>query len=154
MANSTAAKNDAVKAAVASEGVEAPTGARNVLTETMPQPPGVVQRRRRSKATQRKGPFVKYVGGASHRVIRAADWGELGFKPKDATKDNPGQHQEFLWSPQNDYMIESEKFTDEQLDYLLIDDLMPGGGQSFLEVDYEEDENGNRVLVQVVDEDE
>ncbi|QHB37438.1 hypothetical protein PP339_gp032 [Mycobacterium phage Onyinye] len=149
----TASKNDATAAAIAAEEggvVDSPKGARNVLTENMPQPPSISQRRRRSKALERKGPFVKYVGGASHRVIRAADWGQLGFKPKD---EKTG-HQEFLWSAKNDYMVESEKFTDEQLDYLLIDDVMPGGGQSFLEVDYEEDENGNKVLVQVVDEDE
>lgn len=122
--------------------VSKPDAARNVLTEDMPQP---AASRRRAKAKARKGPFVKYVGGASHRVIRASDWGQLGFEPKGEV------HQEFLWSPQNDYMIESAKFTDEQLDYLLIDDVMPGGGQSFLEMDYETDKDGNTVLVQVTD---
>jgi hypothetical protein len=124
---------------------------RNVLTAGMPQPPGVQARRsRRSRRQERRGPFVKYVGNASHRVIRAADWGQLGFPPKD----EKAGHQEFLWGPKNDYMIESSKFTDEQLDYLLIDDMQPGGGHAFLEVDYDEDDDGNRVLVQVVDEDE
>lgn len=124
--------------------------ARNVLTEGMPQPPGVRERRaRRARRQERQGPFVKYVGDASHRVIRAADWAQLGFEPK--SKD--AGHQEFLWGPKNDYMVESSKFTDEQLDYLLIDDMMPGGGHSFLEVDWDEDDNGNKVLVQVVDED-
>mgnify|MGYP000922524918 FL=1 len=45
-------------------------------------------------------------------------------------------------------MIEVSAFSDEQLDYLLLDDTQPGGGQSFLEMDYDADGN----LVQVVDE--
>lgn len=147
------ASQSAVADAIASEtsGVsDSAPQARNVLTDSLPQPPGVQQRRaRRAKSKERKGPFVKYVGNASHRVIRAADWGQLGFTPKDKDKG----HQEFLWSPANDYLVESAQFTDEQLDYLLIDDVMPGGGHSFLEVDYDEDEDGNRVLVQVTDED-
>lgn len=127
----------------------APTsGARNVLTVGMPQPPGVRERRsRRSRRKERTGPFVKYVGNASHRVIRASDWGQLGFEGKEAGN-------EFLWGPKNDYMIESSKFSDEQLDYMLIDDIQPGGGHAFLEVDFEEDDDGNRQLVQVVDDDE
>lgn len=119
--------------------------AHNVLTAGMPQPPGVQARRNRRVARkERKGPFVKYVGAASHRIIRPSDWGSLGFKPKD--KD--AGHQTFVWDPRNDYMVESSKFTDEQLDYLLIDDVQHGtNAHSFLEVDY--DENGQ--LVQVTD---
>lgn len=129
-----------------SGGLESPTsGTRNVLTSGMPQPPGVKARRARRKARQeRQGPFVKYVGNASHRVIRAGDWGQLGFEGKEA-------QQEVLFGPKNDYMIETSKFSDEQLDYLLIDDMQPDGGHAFLEVDYDTDENGNKVLVQVTD---
>ena len=124
------------------------SASRNVLTDGHPTPPGLQERRsRRTRRKERTGPFVKYVGSASHRVIRPSDWGQLGFKPKD---EKVG-HMEFLWNPKNDFLIESSKFTDEQLDYLLIDDVMPGGGQSFLEVDYYEDEAGNKVLAQVVD---
>jgi len=117
--------------------------AHNVLTEGMPQPPGVRERRRRIARKQRKGPFVKYVGAASHRIIRPSDWGSLGFQPKD----KEAGHQTFQWGPQNDYMIETAKFTDEQLDYLLIDDVQAGSGaHSFLEVDFDGD--GNLVQVE------
>jgi hypothetical protein len=43
-------------------------------------------------------------------------------------------------------MIPCSEFTDEQLDYLLVDDTQPKGGHSFLEVDYDDDGN----VVQVV----
>jgi len=121
---------------------------RNVLTSGMPQPPGVVARRQRRVARKtRKGPFVKYVGPASHRIIRPYDWATLGFTPKD--KD--AGHQTFSWSPQNDFMIESNKFTDEQLDYLLIDDVQHGtNAHSFLEVDYDDDGQ----LVQLLDDED
>lgn len=115
---------------------------RNVLTEGMPQPPGVVARRaRRAQRAARKGPFVKYVGAASHRIIRASEWKSLGIdlKSKDATHE---------WNHKNDYLIESDQFSDAQLDYLLIDDVVHNGGHSFLEVDF----NDKGQLVQVVDE--
>lgn len=126
-------------------GVEPPAAGRNVLTAGMPQPPGVVERRRRRARKQRKGPFVKYVGNASHRVIRASDWAQLNFEEKSSKHDS-----EVLFGPKNDYMVESSKFSEEQLDYLLIDDIQPGGGHAFLEVDFDEDGQ----LVQVVDEDD
>lgn len=146
MATGSTSKAQAESATDAtSGGLESPTsGTRNVLTSGMPQPPGVKARRARRKArAERQGPFVKYVGNASHRVIRAGDWGSLGFEGKEAS-------QEVLFGPKNDYMIESSKFSDEQLDYLLIDD-MQGGAHAFLEVDYDTDDDGNRVLVQVLD---
>lgn len=92
---------------------------------------------------KRKGPFVKYVGEASHRKISSSDWASVpGMAPPS------GGYQTNLWEPKNDKMIESAHFSDEQLDYLLLDDTRPEGGHSFLEVDY--DDQGN--LVQVVDE--
>jgi hypothetical protein len=127
--------------------VETPdtAGSRNVLTEDLPAPPGVRDRRaRRARRNERTGPFVKYVGNASHRVIRESDWGQLGIK----------DGKEVVWEPKNDYMVESKKFSEEQLDYLLIDDMMPSGGHSFVEVDYEEDDEGNRHLVQVIDDED
>jgi hypothetical protein len=99
-------------------------------------PPG--DRRRRSAKSERKGPFVKYVGAASDRIVHPHDWVSLSVDPGNAPHK---------WSTDNDYLLESNQFNDEQLDYLLIDDMQPGGGHSFLEVDY--DSEGN--LVQVVD---
>lgn len=100
---------------------------------------------RRAGATgaKRTGPFVKYVGEASHRTISAADWASLpGMQPP------AGGYQDNTWEPKNDKMIECSAFSDEQLDYLILDDTQPSGGQSFLEMDYDADGN----LVQVVDE--
>lgn len=141
----TKAKADAAKA-VEAEQTSAPSTpgsqTRNVLTEGMPQPPGTIARRaRRTQRERRKGPFVKYVGAASHRIIRPAEWKSLGvdLKNKDATHE---------WNTKNDYMIESAQFSDAQLDYLLIDDVVHNGGHSFLEVDF----NDDGQLVQVVDE--
>lgn len=126
--------------------VEAPAAGRssNVLTEGMPTPPGVRERRsRRSARKRRQGPFVKYVGAASHRVIRPSDWATLGMTEKVQDPQRTD-----TWGINNDYLIEVSKFTDEQLDYLLIDDLQAGSGaHSFLEVDY--DDEGQ--LVQVTD---
>lgn len=156
MATETAAerkkREEAEKAAAdqaAASAVQRPDEqARNVLTDGMPQPPGARERRSRRVARKRRqGPFVKYVGQASHRVITPTDWRQLGFTPKDKETG----HQTFEWTPKNDFMIESAKFTDEQLDYLLIDDMQHGGtAHSFLEVDYDEDGQ----LVQVVDDED
>lgn len=104
-------------------------------------PPG--SRRAGNPVARRKGPFVKYVGEASHRTISSADWGSLPGIVAPA-----GGFQDTTWEPKNDKMIEVSAFSDEQLDYLLLDDTQPGGGQSFLEMDYDADGN----LVQVVDE--
>lgn len=142
-------QREEAEAAAAAAAVERPDErAHNVLTEGMPTPPGLRDRRaRRAARKTRKGPFVKYVGAASHRVIRPADWGSLGFTPKDKESG----HQTFSWGPKNDYMVESSKFTDEQLDYLLIDDVQQGtNSHSFLEVDYDDDGQ----LVQVLEDDE
>jgi hypothetical protein len=104
-------------------------------------PPG--SRRAGANAAHRKGPFVKYVGEASHRKISAADWASL---PGMVAPN--GGFQPTVWEPKNDKMIECAAFSDEQLDYLLLDDNQPSGGHSFLEMDYDADGN----LVQVVDE--
>jgi hypothetical protein len=110
------------------------------LPKSASRPPGDI--RRRSKAPKRTGPFVKYVGNASHRKITPAQWGSLAIQ----LKDNRATH---IWSVANDKMIESAQFTDEQLDYLLIDDRQPGSNaHAFLEVDY--DDKGQ--LIQVVPE--
>jgi hypothetical protein len=99
------------------------------------KPPGDV--RRRAPKKQAKGPFVKYVGDASHRIIRPPQWRSLGIDVKDDTTH--------VWSVQNDKLIPSEQFSDEQLDYLLIDDMQPKGGHAFIEVDYDEDGNLKQV---------
>lgn len=124
----------------------------NVLTEGMPTPPGLRERRsRRIRRTRRQGPFVKYVGAASHRVIRPADWKTIpGCEPVKAGKED-GVFQTNTWSPKNDFLVESSSFSDSQLDYLLIDDVhQTTGAHNFLEVDY--DDNGQ--LVQVLEDDE
>jgi hypothetical protein len=119
---------------------------RNTLTDDMPQPPGVAERKRRVARKTRKGPFVKYVGAASVRVITPTHWNTLGFQ--DVPKDGFAQVE---WTSKNDYMVESKAFSNEQLDYLLIDDMQAGGrAHSFLEVDYDSDGQ----LVQVIDDDE
>jgi hypothetical protein len=108
------------------------------LPKNAPQPPGDV--RRRSSKPKRQGPFVKYVGRASHRKITAPQWKSLGIELKD-------EKAEHVWSVANDKMIESEKFSDEQLDYLLIDDRQSGSNtHAFVEVDF----NESGQLTQVV----
>lgn len=117
---------------------------RQKLTPGMSAPPGVKERRsRRVKRERRQGPFIKYVGHAAHRVIRAADWRSLGFTGKPPENG----YADTTWGLKNDFLVESNKFTDEQLDYLLIDDVQGNGAHSFLEVDY----NDNGQLVQVED---
>lgn len=92
-------------------------------------------RRRSVTKKGRTGPFVKYVGTAAKRTIAASDWRQLGFT---ATRGHE-------WSEANDYLVESAQFSDEQLDYLLIDDVGPNGQHDFIEADYDEDHD----LVQV-----
>jgi hypothetical protein len=129
------------------DNVQAPSEtAHNVLTADMPQPPGVLERkgRRKTKGSRRKGPFVKYVGSSSRRVIAYGDWRSLGIPIKGESEENKPGHE---WDIKNDFLIECDKFSDEQLDYLLVDDMQPGGGHSFLEMDYDTDGN----LVQVAE---
>ncbi len=107
-----------------------------VLTEEQ-RPPGDL--RRRVGTSRRKGPFVKYVGPAAIRRITSAQWKSLGIDLKgDAVETN--------WDVSNDKLVEASKFSDAQLDYLLIDDLQQGSGtHAFLLVDF--DENGQLVQV-------
>lgn len=122
----------------------ASSAGRQVLTEDMPQPPGVRERRaRRVAKKKRKGPFVKYVGGASQRIITCVSWKTLAIP----LKDNNANH---VWDMKNDFMIECAEFTDEQLDYLLVDDVTPAGVHNFLEVTWGEGKQKDQ-LVQVVD---
>lgn len=97
------------------------------------------RRTRHVERKRRTGPFVKYVGTAAKRTITSAQWRQLGIELKDAKAG----HQ---WSEANDYLVESAQFSDEQLDYLLIDDVGPNGQHDFIEVDYDEDHD----LVQMV----
>lgn len=122
--------------------------ANDVLTEDMPQPPGVLTRRagRRSNRKKRKGPFVKFVGQSSQRTITYGDWKSLNIKIKGEDAEN-GVRPQHEWDIKNDFLVEVSQFSDEQLDYLLIDDTQPGGGHSFLEVDYDP-ETGD--LLQVI----
>lgn len=103
-------------------------------------PPPVQVQRRAPEVVGKKGPFVKYVGPCTKRVIRPHHWAMR--LPKEHIKDPNATH---TWSMANDKMIPSSEFSDAQLDYLLIDDKQARGGQSFLEVDYDE----NKQLVQV-----
>jgi hypothetical protein len=117
------------------------TGKNKALPANAQRPPGDVRRRVARK--QRKGPFVKYVGAVSHRMIRPAQWKSLGIDLKDDTATH-------VWSVNNDKMIESSEFSEEQLDYLLVDDLQKGTNtHAFLEVDY--NDKGQLVQVQYED---
>lgn len=119
---------------------EQPKEANKPLPKNAPKPPGDV--RRSGKSAKRTGPFVKYVGNASHRKITPPQWKSLDIELKDDTVTH-------TWSVSNDKMLESEQFSDEQLDYLLIDDRISGSNaHSFVEVDY----NDQGQLQQVVSE--
>jgi hypothetical protein len=122
------------------ETTAAPKAENKPLPKGAPQPPGDI--RRRSPKPKREGPFVKYVGRASHRKITPAQWKTLDIE----LHDDKATH---TWSVGNDKMIESSEFSDEQLDYLLIDDRQAGSNaHAFVEVDF--DDKGQ--LVQVVPE--
>jgi hypothetical protein len=122
------------------KAVEKPvSGGNRVLAPDAQRPPGDI--RRRTDRKKRTGPFIKYVGAASHRIIRPYQWAtlQIPLKDKEATH---------TWNVANDKMIEADKFTDEQLDYLLIDDLQSGSNaHAFLAVDYDND--GKLVQVDV-----
>ena len=110
---------------------------------TLPEdkrPPGDL--RRRTRKEKREGPFVKYVGPAAIRRITPAQWKSLGIELED-------ENAEHSWTVGNDKLIEADKFSDAQLDYLLIDDLQQGSGaHAFLLVDFE-GEGEDAQLVQV-----
>src|SRR6516164_2008941 len=100
------------------------------------KPPGDV--RRRAPKALPQGPFVKYVGDASHRIIRPPQWRALGVQTKKADATH-------VWSVANNKMLPVAEFSDEQLDYLLIAATQPRGGHSFLEVDYDKAGNLRQV---------
>lgn len=139
---STVTEGGETKAAAASgSGSGGGTSKNKVMPANTPRPPGDVRRRVPKK--RREGPFVKYVGPVSHRMIRPQQWASLGIELKDKTATH-------VWSVNNDKMIESSQFSDEQLDYLLVDDLQKGTNtHTFLEVDYDDD--GQLVQVQYED---
>jgi hypothetical protein len=98
----------------------------------------VAVNRRAADPEKAKGPFVKYVGIASKRLIRSDHWRSKGIDLKDSSASH-------TWDIKNKHMIPTSEFSNEQLDYLLVDDLQAKGGHSFLEVDY----NDEGQLVQV-----
>lgn len=99
-----------------------------------------IEPKRRVTTPAVKGPFVKYVGIASTRIIRPHHWAQkLGAE----NLKNPNATHE--WSLKNKKMIPSSEFSDHQLDYLLCDDRQSGGAHAFLEVEY----NDKGQLVQV-----
>jgi hypothetical protein len=74
-----------------------------VLPQDAPKPPGDVRVRRVAKE-RRKGPFVKYVGPASHREIDATAWKSLQIELKDDTVTS-------TWNVANDKMLEADNFS-------------------------------------------
>lgn len=89
------------------------------------------QQRRAPGAGLPKGPFIKYVGPCTRRIIRPHHWhSKLG---KENVKDSSTTHE---WSSKNKKLIPVSSFSDAQLDYLLIDDMQARGGHSFVVVDY------------------
>jgi hypothetical protein len=101
------------------------------LPQSAPQPPGDI--RRTDRRVERKGPFIKYVGPVAHREISPTEWATLAID----LKDKEAKH---VWNVANDKMIEADKFSDAQLDYLLIDDTVPNTGvHNFLAFDYNKD---------------
>lgn len=135
---------DTPNAPVVAETPKPPSGQNRSLPPGTPRPPGDLRRRVARK--QRTGPFVKFVGSASHRIIRPEQWGELNVELKNAKATH-------TWNVDNDKMIEASEFSDGQLDYMLIDDMQQGiGSHSFLLVDY--DDSDPPQLVQVVEDQE
>ena len=119
---------------------EQPKSENKPLAPGAPKPPGDI--RRSGKSTKRTGPFVKYVGNASHRKITPAQWKSLAIELHDDTVTH-------IWSIANDKMIESSEFSDEQLDYLLVDDRQSGSNtHAFLEVDFNADGQLEQVVQQ------
>ena len=98
--------------------------------------------RRAPDPSKEGGPFVQYVGQASHRRIRGHQWDRHFKGDKSRQKEEGATH---TWSIANKKLIPCSEFTDHQLDYLLCDDMQRRGGHSFLKVNY--DEEGNLVQV-------
>lgn len=126
---------------------ETPTTFRSQVTgqtaQIAPPPDAIVPRRRVQGSDRRQdGPFVQYVGEASHRIIRPHQWKATKGVGPDNLKNPNATH---TWSHKNEKVIPSSEFSDHQLDYLLCDDMQPRGGHSFVEVNY----NDKGQLVQV-----
>ena len=109
-----------------------------VLPPGAEKPPGDI--RRRTKRAVRKGPFVKYVGMAAQREISAADWATLDIELRDKNASH-------VWGIKNDKLVEADKFSDEQLGYLLLEDKTTAGVHNFLGVDFDKD--GNLIQVEI-----
>lgn len=99
------------------------------ISEPPAASPGV--RVRKTEVNNPKGPFVKYVGDATQRIITPAHWGQ---RHPDLTSETT-----HVWDMKNKFAIPVSEFSEGQLDYLLIDDLQANGGHSFLEMDYNAD---------------
>lgn len=105
-----------------------------VLPKGAAKPPGDI--RRRVEKTRREGPFIKYVGHAAQRLITPTDWGTL---PGVEMVDPKAVH---VWNTANDKMIEADRFSDTQLDYLLVDDVQKRTNvHNFVALDWDKDGN-------------
>jgi hypothetical protein len=126
---------ESAEAPVKAEPNTPPVGENRSSLPESQRPPGDL--RRRVGVSRRKGPFVKYVGAAAVRRITALQWKSLNINLK---KDDDGNVAESVWAIGNEKMLEANRFSDEQLDYLLIDDMQQGTpAHAFLLVDYDED---------------
>lgn len=118
---------------------EAKAPENKVIPEGAEKPPGDIRRRVEKK--KRTGPFVKYVGPASDRKIAPPSWKSLAITLKDPNAEH-------VWNVANDMMLEASNFSDEQLDYLLVDDRQAASNaHSFVSVDYDSD--GNLIQVKI-----
>jgi hypothetical protein len=100
---------------------------------------GPLEPERRVRRVRPEGPFVKYVGTGTNRLIQPHHWKQ---KLQDKVHDPDATHD---WNVDNNFCIPVKEFSDHQLDYLLVDDRQDNGAHSFLEVDYDD----NDQLVQV-----
>lgn len=123
------------------------------ISPIAPPPPAPTPQRRAEPDAKTGGPFVKYVGEASQRLIKPHQWVATVGQHPDSTDEKPVTFESSSWDKTNSKIIPVSKFTNKQLDYLLLDDLQapPKGGHSFLEVDYDKD--GKLVQVHLLKED-
>lgn len=118
----------------------APKTPNKVLPKDAERPPGDIRRRNTGAKKQRQGPFIKYVGLAARRQIDPTAWATLNIE----LKDKKATH---VWDLSNDKLVEANSFTDDQLDYLLVDDTSRDGIKNFLAVDYDKDGNLEQVEI-------